>query len=190
MGERREVPRGVRDAYADHPGGADGWYREQGSIYANPHEPAVIAAVADAVASWPELFDGPILDLCCGSGEVTLALRSLEVAADHITGCDPFTGLAYAARCGSEALPFTFAAIADGALVGRTFTTVVCSYALHLCDASWLPRVCFALRETASNLVVITPHKRPELRPSFGWALVDEHRDVLHRTRLRRYAGA
>jgi SAM-dependent methyltransferase len=183
------VPRGVRDEYADHPGGAEGWYRDRGAAYVNPHEPAVIAAVAHAVGWWPELFVGEILDLCCGSGEVSLALRSVGVRADAITGCDPYTGRAYLARCGRDALSFSFAEIAEGALADRGFTTVVCSYALHLCDASWLPRVCFALRDSASNLVVVTPHKRPELRPSFGWTLVEEHRDRVHRTRLRRYTA-
>lgn len=180
---------GVRDEYANHPEGAEGWYRERGSTYVNPHEAAVVAAVTDALVSWPELFGGEILDLCCGSGEVTLALRAHGIDPAAITGCDPFTGAAYSARCKRDALPCSFADVADGALVGRAFTTIVCSYALHLCDASWLPSVCFALREVASNLVVITPHKRPELRTSFGWTLVDERRDSVHRTRLRCYTG-
>ncbi len=186
---RGPTGRGVRDEYADHRGGADGWYREHGGEYLNPHEPAVVAATSYAVATWPGVFSGQVLDLCCGSGEVTRALLGQGLAHDAITACDPYTGAAYANRCGHDALPLSFVDVAEGALAGNSFSTVVCSYALHLCEISWLPRVCWALRDITKNLVIITPHKRPELRPSFGWELSDEHRDAAHRTRVRLYSA-
>lgn len=187
---RKRAGRGVRDEYADHPEGADGWYRDHGNEYANPHEPAVAAALSFAVATWPGVFAGPILDFCCGSGEVTRSLLGLGYGLPTITACDPYTGEAYARRCGNDALQFSFGDIADGALAARSFSAVVCSYALHLCEESRLAHVCWALRDITSNLVVITPHKRPEIRPSFGWDLDAEHRDGFHRTRLRLYSAS
>lgn len=186
---REQIGRGVRDEYAGHAEGADGWYRDRGHEYANPHEPAVVTAVTFAVAAWPHVFAGPVLDLCCGSGEVTRSLVGFGRPLDSITACDPYTGAAYAQRCGHTALAMSFVDVANGALAGRSFSGVVCSYALHLCEDSWLPRVCWALRDITSSLVVITPHKRPEIRPSFGWDLAKEHRDAVQRTRVRLYSA-
>ena len=101
-------PAGVRNAYASHVDGAAGHYRDAGASYANPHEPGVREMLRAAVEAWPTLWaprgggdddalaadDGEsnaetasvsvssdrILDLSCGSGEVTLALRDAGVS--------------------------------------------------------------------------------------------------------------
>src|SRR5437763_911706 len=75
-----------------------------------------------------------VLDLACGSGEATLALR--ELGAGTIDGVDPYTGAAYQARTGQPAEELSFEAIAGGALDGRHYNLVVCSYALHLLEPS------------------------------------------------------
>jgi SAM-dependent methyltransferase len=178
---------GVRNAYAAHPDGAAGYYIDEGALYRNPHEDAVEAMVALAVKTWPDVFGGRVLDLCCGSGEATLALRTAGIDIANIDACDPYTGAAYQERVGRPADSFSFADIAADALQGRSYSAVVCSYALHLCEQSWLPRVCLALAEVSSTLVIITPHKRPELSLKWGWELTDEHRDAFWRVRLRLY---
>ena len=184
------MPDGVRDEYARHPGGAAGWYAENGSTYRNPHEDAVVAMVARAVRTSPDSFaTGRVLDLACGSGEVTLALRSAGVDPTRIDAADPFTGAAYFARTGTISAGWSFAEIAQGALAGRRWSIVVCSYGLHLCEPSWLAPVCVALAGTADGLVVITPHKRPMVDTAWGWTLVDEHRDPAWRVRMRSYAS-
>ena len=62
---------------------------------------------------------------------------------------------------------------------------VVCSFALHLCEASWLPRVVQELSRATDDLLILTPHKRPQLKPEWGFDLVAER---LHeRVRARRY---
>ena len=38
------MPDGVRDEYDRHPGGAAGWYADNGASYRNPHEDAVAAS--------------------------------------------------------------------------------------------------------------------------------------------------
>lgn len=174
----------VRAAYAAHPGGARGWYAERGATYRNPHEDGVRDAIAGLVADGV-LGDGPILDLACGSGEVTLALRDAGVRAE-IDGADPFTGAAYEARTGRAALPWSFEEL-PAALVGRRYAAVVCSMALHLCPPSRLPGAVLALAAATPTLVVLTPHKRPVLAAAWGFAQVREHRDPASRLRVRVY---
>ena len=43
------------------------------------------------------------------------------------------------------------------------------------------------LAYSTDNLVVLTPHKRPELDPAWGWHLWSETRDPYWRIRMRRY---
>src|SRR3712207_4354397 len=109
----------IRGEYERH--GADAYYRGFGADYRNPHEPAIVRCVADAVARWrPDLSH--VLDLAAGSGEATLALRGL--GAGDVDGIDPFTHEAYARRTGSPAERLTFADIAAGALAGRRYSLV------------------------------------------------------------------
>ena len=170
----------IRKAYERH--GVRGYYEQHGARYRNPHEPAVARALAAAVQAWqPDL--SRVLDLACGSGEATLALRLL--GAGHIDGVDPYTGPAYHARTGQPAEPFSFEAIAAGALAGRSYRLIVCSYALHLLQPSRLPQLAYRLSQLAPALLVLTPHKRPDLRPAWGWTLTGEL--VVERVRLRYY---
>jgi hypothetical protein len=208
--------------------GAGPYYRQFGAQYRNPHELAVRRAVHAAVAAWG-LDLTRVLDLACGSGEVTLALRDgtcptpahpapdslgggstggwasrasaglandLDLAkqdrwqdrdrtATAIEGLDPYTGAAYQARTGQPAEALTFEAIAGGALDGRRYSLVVCSYALHLVPPSRLPRLAYQLSRIAGALLVLSPHKRPNLRPEWGWTLAGEM--VIDRVRARCY---
>jgi SAM-dependent methyltransferase len=184
------APAGVRNEYADHAGGAEGWYRDQGAAYRNPHTAAVSTAIEEAVSRWSSLFSsGRVLDFCCGSGEVTRALIDSGVDGSLIDSSDPFTGLAFAAACPGRTVAgeWTFADVALGALARFGWNTVVCSYAFHLCEQSRLAAVCTQLSSVAEHLVIVTPHKRPVLSPGWGFTLVDEHRDTNLRIRVRRY---
>lgn len=171
----------IRNAYARE--GSEAFYRRHGAEYRNPHEHIVRAVLERAVALWrPDL--SAVLDLACGSGEVTLALRERGAL---VTGIDPFTGDAYLSRTGSIALPWNFAQIAEGVLAGSRYSLIVCSFALHLAERSRLPALCYALSTLAPAMLVLTPHKRPVIDPSWGWALRGE---LLHeRVRARLYAG-
>lgn len=143
-----------------------------------------------AVSERPSWFaEGRILDLACGSGEVTLALRAAGVDRARIDGADPFTASAYLARTGAVASRWSFADVASGALGDRRWSSVVCSYGLHLCEPSWLAAVCVQLSLAAEHLIVVTPHKRPVIDPAWGWLPVDEHRDGPWRVRLRCYTS-
>lgn len=189
----------IRNEYATHLDGADGYYREFGHEYRNPHEDGVAAMVNRIPTMYPELdlHSASVLDLACGSGEVTIALLNAKfgMTANQITACDPYTAEAFAMRTATHAAtrpgltaePWSFADIANGVLGERCFDLIVCAYALHLCESSWLPSVCMALAAVSERLVIITPHKRPDLEPWWGWTLREEYRDPAYRIRLRAY---
>ena len=174
--------------------GAEQYYRRFGARYRNPHEAAVRLAIHSAATAWG-LDLSHVLDLACGSGEVTLALREeigwqdqpawRERGTAVIEGVDPYTGTAYGARTGQVAEALSFEAIAGGALDGRRYSLIVCSYALHLLAPSRLPRLAYQLSRISGVLLVLTPHKRPDLRPEWGWRLTGEM--IVERVRVRRY---
>ncbi len=164
--------------------GAEGYYTAHGAAYRNPHE-AIIAGLLTEAAQARETPPASVLDLACGSGEATLALRAAGWA--RLTGCDPHTGAAYRERTGCQAETWSFADIAGGVLTERPFDLVVCSFALHLCEISRLPAVLSALAQVSPELWILTPHKRPDIRPGHGWTLASE--TLRDRVRLRVYRG-
>jgi len=170
----------IRAEYERH--GADGFYDQFGAEYRNPHEPGIRRALGAAIAQWhPDLLH--VLDLAAGSGEVTLFLR--ENGAAKVDGIDPYTAEAYECRTGQIAERFNFAQIAAGALEGRRYSLIACSFALHLCEKSRLPRLAMELSRISDRLLVLTPHKRPEIRPEWSWELNGEI--VIDRIRARWY---
>jgi SAM-dependent methyltransferase len=173
----------VRAAYERY--GVQGYYTRFGATYRNPHERIIRSALGLATARWHIPLDR-VLDLACGSGEATLALR--ELGANSIDGADPYTYAAYAERTGRVAERLTFQQIAAGALAGRHYDTIVCSFALHLVERSWLPALALQISLVADHLLILTPHKRPALKPEWGWSIAGEL--VVERVRARYYQRA
>ena len=170
----------IRGAYEEF--GAEEYYKQFGSEYRNPHEETVRAVIRESVER-NSLELHHVLDLACGSGEATRAL--LELGADEIDGVDPYTAAAYSAATGNSAEELSFEDVAAGALAGRRYSLTVCSFAMHLADVSRLPLLAWQLAQISDALLIVTPHKRPDLRPEWGWELVDEF--VLDRVRARTY---
>jgi SAM-dependent methyltransferase len=164
-----QPPEAIRTAYEEY--GADEYYRRFGAEYRNPHEQTVRAVIAASVER-NALDLSQVLDLACGSGEATRVL--LDLGAGEVDGIDPYTAAAYRTATGRRAEELTFEDIAAGALADRKYSLVVCSFALHLADASRLPLLAWQLAQISEALLVVTPHKRPVLRPDWGWELVDE----------------
>jgi SAM-dependent methyltransferase len=172
----------IRDEYQER--GVTEFYADCGDDYRNPHEDAVRAVLVKCAASWG-LDLSRVLDLACGSGEVTLALRG--VGAAHVDGADPYTGEAYRRRTGREALPLSFEQISAGALGDARYSIIVCSYALHLLPPSKLPALLQQLGLHAPALLVLTPHKRPDISSAWGWELSSETYEQRVRARLYRW---
>lgn len=154
----------IRSQYQNK--GVAAYYQTEGSAYRNPHEEAVRACFRASCGLWG-LDLTNVLDLACGSGEITLEVQALGGRA---TGIDPYTGQAYLTRTGQTALPLTFEDIALRGLGDKRFSLVVCSYAMHLVDPSWMPVLVHQLAQVTSNLLILTPHKRPDLT-QYGWDL-------------------
>jgi hypothetical protein len=108
-----------------------------------------------------------------------------QLGATNSEGIDPYTAQAYQERTGQTAEQFTFEQIASGALVDRHYSLIVCSFALHLVAVSWLPNLCYQLSQLTSDLLILTPHKRPVIKPEWGWNLLQEH--IHKRVRARLY---
>ncbi|EKM79341.1 hypothetical protein AGABI1DRAFT_39845 [Agaricus bisporus var. burnettii JB137-S8] len=97
-----------------------------------------------------------------------------DYPAPLITATDPFTALAYKDRTSLHCTTLSFNDIAQGELPSFTpYTTiemVVCSFALHLVDnASALFALLCTLSYKAHWLVVLAPHKKPEIKDGWGW---------------------
>jgi SAM-dependent methyltransferase len=180
---RSTDPGSIRAAYEKL--GARDYYVRFGASYRNPHEGALRRVIRAAHERWM-LNLGAVLDLACGSGEATVELQLLGAGLVH--GIDPFTSAAYRERTGREAETMEFDQIAAGSLAGRRYTLIVCSFALHLVEPSRLPRLVHQLAQVGDSLLVITPHKRPQLRSDWGWSLSGEL--VLERVRSRYYVAA
>merc|ERR1712130_527972 len=135
-----------------------------------------------------------ILDLCCGSGEMTLFLKKYlqkyhRQIPIRIDGLDPHTHDAYLERTGQKAHRFNFEDIQNGILWEilkgeEVYSLIVCCYALHLCELSRLSSVCYCLSMVGRHLLIVTPHKRPVIERSMGWNLLCESVDQKVRVRL------
>lgn len=167
--------RSVRDGYVEL--GVNDYYKKYGSDYRNPHEPIIRELLLILIQK--NIIGKKILDLCCGSGEVTMMVKDYEV-----TGLDPYTAAAYKSRTGKELLELSFIDISKGKLSGK-YDSIICSFALHLCPQSLLPRLLWRLGEISNTLIIITPHKRPDCDNISGWFLVEEI--MINRVRMRIY---
>ncbi len=173
----------IRPAYEEH--GVTGFYQQFGSSYRNPHETILQSLLKRVSLEW-KLELSHVLDLACGSGEATLVLQEL---GGGVSGIDPYTGQAFFERTGLHAEPFSFDDIANGVLEGRNYSLIVCSFALHLVELSKLPMLMFQLAQITDTLLVLTPHKRPQIKPIWGWSLEQEMLEDRVRARLYRTLG-
>lgn len=136
--------------------GVDNYYKEFSEEYRNPHFETIKKLLSNVNVK------GSVLDLCCGSGEVTKIISN-----DRVVGCDPYMSEVYFKNTGKKAFKFNFKEIAEGALYGNYFDTIICSFALHLCELSFLEKVLYQLSIITNDLIVISPHKRPIIKENY-----------------------
>lgn len=149
--------------------GVEEFYKQNGEKYRNPHELVISKVVEKAISD--NLIGESVLDLCCGSGEITTLMGSRKTV-----GLDPYTSEAYKKRTGKSCVNLNFVQISNGDLkeemkklnIGK-FDTIICSFALHLCPPSLLYRVLWQLRDASSSLIVISPNKKPNCDNISGW---------------------
>lgn len=154
----------IRKEYEDL--GVDGFYKKSGWHYSNPHEPQIVKLLEN---NFLHINSEKILDFCCGSGEVTAALTKL--GCKEITGSDPYTRQAFQKRIGQKALSLSFEDVIRKGLP-ENYTSVIASFALHLCPHEQLYPLVTQIFESTPQLIVITPHKRPQLEALDGVHLI------------------
>lgn len=169
----------IRTAYKTH--GVTAFYVSHGQAYRNPHEAQIQTILRRIVYEWG-LNVCSVLDLACGSGEATRALQTC--GCGQVEGSDPYTFLNYEKNTQEHCWRYSFEDIANGALEGKKYSLIVCSFALHLLDTSWFPALFYQLQQTCAQLLVLTPHKRPHIPPKYGYHLVKELRVARVRARL------
>lgn len=151
----------IRKGYEDL--GVDNFYIVHSCDYSNPHEGTIKKLLYTAKKDW-DLGDD-LLDLCCGSGEVT------RVFIDkNIEGIDPYTSNLYIKTTGKDCKSLSFKDIVEDGL-DKKYDTIICSFAMHLCEESMLPMLLYRLGEVSDKLLIITPHKRPNCNGIYGWKI-------------------
>lgn len=146
--------------------GVEGYYRDHAGTYENPHFPEIKLLLERNFSRFD--CSGGVLDFAAGGGEVTRVLQALGV--QNITGCDPYTFLLYEKNTGLPCLRRSFKEVVKGEPVGQ-YSLIVSSFALHLCPLKDLFPLTWNLLQAAPLLVVLTPHKRPELEKLPGIVL-------------------
>lgn len=174
----------IRPLYDQY--GADGYYQAFSDVYENPHFPQIRALLQRNL----HLIEtsGGILDFSAGGGEVSRVL--LEAGLEGMTGCDPYTHELFHRNTGLPCLSLSFKDVIRSGLPGN-YSAIISSFALHLCPEKELFPLVWKLFEAAPLLVVLTPHKRPELEKLTGVALMWQ--DVIEnergkKVRIKAYA--
>jgi SAM-dependent methyltransferase len=158
--------KGIRDEYQEE--GVENYYLQHGADYENPH----FEQVRQLLIQNEERIDyRKVLDLSCGSGEVSIVLKELGYADTE--ACDPYTQKAYEARLGKNCQPWSFEDIVKGSLVDQ-YSAIICSFAMHLCPEDLLFPLVYQLFQHTTLVLILTPHKRPELEKLEGVSLAFE----------------
>ncbi|GHJ85729.1 hypothetical protein NliqN6_2131 [Naganishia liquefaciens] len=113
-------------------------------------------------------------------GESTVGRNEDRSIPDlHITATDPFTMPAYEERTGGTCLPLSFDDIVQGKLPpldasASKYDLIICSFALHLVgDHSEMFSLLYELAQRANWMIVLAPHKKPEIKEGWGWTRWD-----------------
>jgi len=146
----------IRPLYEEH--GAEGYYTAHANNYENPHFDQISALLEQNFSRFD--CSGPVLDFAAGGGEVSQVLRRL--GATQLIGCDPFTHALFEKKTGLPCLQLAFKDVIRQGLPGK-YSLIVSSFALHLCPPKDLFPLTWQLLQAAPLLVVLSPHKRPEL---------------------------
>ena len=147
----------ILNEYKKH--GVDEFYRLHSHDYENPHNDIIENLLVEAKSIWN--IKGNILDLCCGSGEVSRMFKECNVE-----GLDPYTKELYEKNTSNHCIEMTFKDIVRNGFE-RNYDFVICSYAMHLCEKSMLPMLLYRISEASENLIIITPHKKPNCNGKF-----------------------
>jgi 2-polyprenyl-3-methyl-5-hydroxy-6-metoxy-1,4-benzoquinol methylase len=133
--------------------GVKTFYSKIGKDYYNPHENDVKTLIKSIYNP-----NHSYLDLAAGDGIVSQAL--IQLGCERVEGCDPFLYDLFKQNTNLNCLKYSFEDIAKGQLQ-KKYDVVICSYAMHLVDPSYLHNLLYYLSTISETMVILTPHKRP-----------------------------
>ena len=150
----------IRHQYEDL--GVDGYYSKHAAQYSNPH----VLQIRDLLIKNESRIDfRQILDLSCGHGEVSQVIKGLGYK--NFMGSDPYTFKSYIKKLKAPCFQWSFKDIIKGQLTGK-YSSIICSFAMHLCPEKQLYPLTHQIFQHCNQLVIITPHKRPQLEKLDG----------------------
>jgi hypothetical protein len=183
------MKKAIRDEYADQ--GVDAYYRTHANVYENPHYPYIKALLTQNQhrIDYSKVMDlsaggGEVTEILRG-----LLNLNQEETLHRFIGTDPFTFKLYEKNTSCPCLPLSFEDIVKGKLAfyqnfegviqkikyktrnaipnplqsELPFSSIICSFAMHLCDEKQLYPLVNQLFTYSKNIIIITPHKRPAL---------------------------
>ena len=173
------MKKAIRDEYAEK--GVEAYYKANANVYENPHFPYIKALLWQ---NKQRINYARVLDFCAGGGEVTLILSDENLLIEEeralkgrkkeqrFLGCDPFTFKLYEKNTEFKCLPFNFEDVIKGKLHKKlgedSFTSIISSFGMHLCPEKQLFPLVYQLFAFSQNIIIITPHKRPQLEKLQG----------------------
>lgn len=154
--------KGIRNEYAKFDS-IESYYKENSKTYENPHISIIEEHLSTLIRDGKINKEHKILDLCCGTGQVTLFLNKNGI--NKISGCDPYTYEEYEKRTGIKPYRHTFLDIANGnhSFKEKEFDLIICSFAMHLCEKSILPNLMYNLSSISDELIILSPNNKPEI---------------------------
>jgi len=138
--------------------GVDNYYCNNSDNYTNPHIKQITELLTN---NYNKIYQGNILDLGCGTGQVSTILFNLGYK-QNITGCDPYLYKSYIEHTKQPCLKYSFSDIIKQGLP-TNYTSIICSFAMHLCAKDKLSALIYRLALVTKQIIIITPHKRPEI---------------------------
>jgi hypothetical protein len=150
---------GIRDEYSKI--GVKDFYKINTHSYVNPHL-IYIQQSLEWVLS--KINVNSFIDLACGNGEVTSFLIKNDIIDGF--GIDPYLCGTYKNKTNYKCINLSFEDIATKGLNIKT-QTIFCSYALHLCDKSYLNNLLYNLSSFCKYFVLISPSKYPNINDNY-----------------------
>ena len=170
----------VRSKYQKY--GVKNFYKFNYDQYNNPHKPIIHKSIEFVNNNWKIDFS-KTLDLAAGLGEVTGIL--LKLGYNNIDAVDAYSCKYYEDETNRKCSTISFDDIINGALDNEHYTIIVCSFALHLLETSKLSIFLYKISQISDQLLILSPHKRPEIREEWCWILQNEM--VIDKVRTRLY---
>lgn len=155
------------------------YYKTKSDEYENPHKERIQKCLDYLM---DKINIGRFLDLSSGDGLVTDYLENKGYKDFKLS--DPYFYDIISSKWGKEkTIKLSFEDISKFGL-DENFDTIICSYALHLCEKSYLNNLFYQLSKSCNYFVVISPSKYPIIDETF-FKIIDHK--IIERSHIKIY---